>query len=393
MKRFYFIFMAGVLASPCLFAQTSRPDQTDAPGDSEVPVQDSADMVQPFFGAVGEVMGVASGGLERETAWASLMDFGFDVDVEAWAGLQGGLLHVHFQTVYGENFSDKVGDFHPASNIEGFNTTRLFQLCYQGEFADDYTFRFGLLSLDDHYMLSEHSALMINSSFGPLPVQSGNSPAPIWPLGAPAVNVIRSWDGSGYLQAGVFDGNAGEEETNDDGLHIRLNSDDGAMFMVEGGVPVSLRERSGMLQLGGFYDSGEFEDFSTGGTRRGMPALYAGWDQDWTDRLSSWIRAGFAFGGGATVVRNYADAGLVFRRPFLGRKNDAAGIGVSYTDFGSDYMNANPATQDGETVFELTYQLVVSEYLSIQPDVQWIVNPHAGDSDALIVGVRASLEF
>lgn len=82
----------------------------------------------------------------------------------------------------------------------------------------------------------------------------------------------------------------------------------------------------------------------------------------------------------------------------FGRENGVLGFGVHQGMLASKYR-ANVLDADSihleraETGFELTYSDQLGEHITIQPDVQYILNP-GGDSDAddvLVVGTRVTL--
>jgi porin len=54
--------------------------------------------------------------------------------------------------------------------------------------------------------------------------------------------------------------------------------------------------------------------------------------------------------------------------------------------------------RDAETVIELTYQLALAPWWSVQPDVQYILGPTPQASrrpiqDAVVLGMRTSVRF
>jgi porin len=92
---------------------------------------------------------------------------------------------------------------------------------------------------------------------------------------------------------------------------------------------------------------------------------------------------------GATLVAT----GLIADRP-----NDQLGVAVAMANAGRAYRTTiadaggDPAHQ--EINFELTYYADVTEWLSVQPDLQWIVNPSADSAidDALVAGLRVQVK-
>ena len=46
-----------------------------------------------------------------------------------------------------------------------------------------------------------------------------------------------------------------------------------------------------------------------------------------------------------------------------------------------------------ETLVEITYQAKITPWLTLQPDLQFIFNPHEGDGDAVVFGIRMESAF
>jgi porin len=125
--------------------------------------------------------------------------------------------------------------------------------------------------------------------------------------------------------------------------------------------------------------------------------------------------SGFARIGGSPGDRNlisfYADAGLTYKGLIPGRGDDTAGLAFAYARIGDNargfdedlQVNGNPSfpVRDEESVLEVTYQMQVTPWMTMQPDLQWIFQPgghvlNADGSirrDALVLGLRSSLTF
>ncbi len=104
--------------------------------------------------------------------------------------------------------------------------------------------------------------------------------------------------------------------------------------------------------------------------------------------VNVFLRGGITPDDDIANVTAYADAGVVVSN--LLTEDDALGFAVSWTDL-SDGGAAGGRTS--EIVTELTYQIPVSEGLTIQPDIQYIINPQVGGGDAFLTGLRAEISF
>jgi porin len=86
----------------------------------------------------------------------------------------------------------------------------------------------------------------------------------------------------------------------------------------------------------------------------------------------------------------FVSAGLVYLGPMPGCDNDTAACGLAYGKF-SKYLRS----QLYEMVLEWTYQMALAPWLTLQPDVQYIIQP-SGMSDipnALVIGMQPAINF
>ncbi len=113
--------------------------------------------------------------------------------------------------------------------------------------------------------------------------------------------------------------------------------------------------------------------------------------------------------GAAPEDRNVADfyveAGLNYRALLPGRGGDVFGLAFSYTDLSNRlrqrdrdanrFNGTRDALSDYESVFEATYQVNLAPWLSVQPDVQYIVHPGGSPryDNALVLGLRTVVTF
>jgi porin len=222
------------------------------------------------------------------------------------------------------------------------------------------------------------------------------------------------------MRAGIFAGNAGDQgRNNQHGMRFRLGSDEGALIMAEADYKTNTGENAaglpGTFKLGGFYHTAKFEDFETGKSHRGDYGFYAVADQavyrepcrccakdptDGGDKNEQGLNV-FARVGGApedrNIVSNYVEGGLNYKGLLPGRDDDVCGVACSFTRISDEFQSddAGHAQAHHETVLEFTYQAVLTPWLSVQPDVQYIFNPGAvqKQDDALVAGVRLNLTF
>jgi porin len=92
-----------------------------------------------------------------------------------------------------------------------------------------------------------------------------------------------------------------------------------------------------------------------------------------------------------SLINFYIDGGLNYKGLIPTRDNDVLGIAVAYGHLQDSDASSNPGY---EIVFETTYQIDLHQWLSLQPDLQYVVHPSGTDiANALVLGVRATLSF
>jgi porin len=144
-------------------------------------------------------------------------------------------------------------------------------------------------------------------------------------------------------------------------------------------------------------------DFDDGGRADGAHGIYALIDQALSldaqgePRVAAFFRGAFNFQEERTVIRATATAGLVAYGLVPGRARDVIALGYSYTRFGRDYRSSLRAsgtnTTKSESLLELTYRLQLTGWLTLQPDLQLIFDPHLSRSDAVAAGLTAVISL
>ena len=112
--------------------------------------------------------------------------------------------------------------------------------------------------------------------------------------------------------------------------------------------------------------------------------------------LSAFTRIGFAPPDRSTVTL-YGDVGLHFQGAFANRPRDTLGLGFSYVRLSSELRDESgrPFRAHHEATLELTYDAVFSSNVSLQPDLQVIMNPGAVQpaATAVVSGLRINITF
>lgn len=341
-----------------------------------------------------EVLSNVSGGLDTGTRYEHLFDFVLDADLQKFLGWSGGSARVNPFWIEGQGVSrDFSGDLTKVSNIDARDEVRLFEAwLQQSAFDGRATLRAGLLAADQEFALTAYGPLFLNGSFGMPVLVSVNEPVPVYPLGAVGARLyVEPWAGV-YGQVAVYDGHPGAEHENETGLRLRFLDADGVLSMVETGW----RHGTGAVKLGAFLHSADFRDMETGVPRRGHHGFYGVVDQEIVPGAGAFVRVGGA-PRDRSLLEFYVDGGVTVTGPIPGREQDVLGAAVIWARLSRDFADAQaaPSDWDHEIVLEVTYQVKVTRWLSVQPDLQRIFHPGGTSAvdDAIVVGLRIDLLF
>lgn len=391
-----------------------------------------------------ELWGNVTGGLRPGAVYNGLTTASIALDLDKLVGWTGASFFVDAYQIHGRGPSENlVGNLQLISNIEATRDTKLYMLWLQQQLLDGrLTIRVGQEGANDQMMITQYGAIFLNSSFGFPGMPAADLPdgGPNYPMATPFVRVQFQPLDHITLVGAVFNGDPAPPGTGDPqlrdkgGIAFRLN----AHALAFGELWYSPNQTDDATlpttyKLGFWIDSAHFADqvYDTTGVplanpaSNGIPrshspdyAIYGIIDQ------MVWKKAGTkgqgigvflqVMGGPSqfNLSNLYIEAGMNWLGPFPGRENDVFGLGVSYLGispaarrYGNDviaFTGSGSPYASNETVIEITYVGQVSPWLTLQPDVQVVVNPGAEIPSTLskaplnndvIAGVRATIVF
>lgn len=397
-----------------------------------------------IFGAyTAEVWGNTSGGLKQGAVYTGLLNFGVTVDLEKAIGWQGASVSTTWLWLSGRDASeDLAGNFLTISNISGFNTLRMFDLWFQQNFLDDkISIRLGQLSADSEFFISDYAGLFINATFGWPAATYMNLPegGPAYPIGTPAVRLAFHPVDWFTFQTAAFQGNVFAQNVNRHGFRWRLDAETGFTFMNEAQFRWNQRDAetglSGQLKLGGWAQTGQNADALADSTASGNFGFYGIVDQllfrepgaeapaglskdaksvvdgksakdfkspvtiEKSDQGLGWFGRIAFTNADRNFVDFYFDTGLTYKGLIPTRDEDTVGLAFGYAQLSNDARGSlsdeGLSPVGAEMVIEFSYQAQVTRWLTVQPDLQYIINPGATSTidNALVIGARASVTF
>lgn len=391
-------------------AETSRsgePVATARSDTSNAPESAPAIEVAAFYTA--DWRRNTSGGLRRGARHLDNLDLTLAIDAERAFGWRGTTLFAHGLYNNGQTLSeDLVGDLQGVSNIEtGVEAVRLYEAWIEQRFAADRaSVKVGLYDLNSEFDTIEAAGLFLNSSHGIGHdfSQSGRNGPSIFPVTSLAIRVDYRIDDHWLVRAAVLDGVPGDPE-HPARTTIRLGGRDGALVIGE----IVYADDDTRIALGHWRYTATFDDVlatEADGRPVGRDDNAGTYllterrltrEADGAQGLSGWLRLGLAEER-INPVDRYLGAGLVYVGPFAGRDADQIGLAIGWVGFGEPYRRAaavGDAPDSREVSIEASYRAPITAWLTLQPDVQYVIDP-GGDpalDDALVLGLRAEIGF
>jgi porin len=374
---------------------------------------------------VAEAWGNATGGESTGTVYTGLMSLQGNVDLQKLLGWQGANVSPRWYWLSGQDISaEHVGNIFTVSNIAGFPTFRMNELWFQQNFLNDrISIRVGQLGADSEFDISTYSVVFLNSTFSWSPYLSTNIPngGPAYPMGAPGVQVaLTPVDWFSYRGA-VFEGNPFAQNVNRYGFRWDLSASNGYFSIHELNLRMNQDGKSsslpGTFKLGGWFDTAP--DPNTNSTQPWNYGFYFVADQmlyrvpwpnsapDVDNKSKQTAEASLTNKGlgvfthiglspqNSGIINFYIDGGLNYKGLIPSRDNDVLGVAVAYGHLSNNLKNnqgrSNPRY---EILLEATYQIELTTWLSVQPDLQYVIHPSGTDvANAFVLGARTTMSF
>lgn len=339
---------------------------------------------------VGDFLGVVSGGLQQGARHMGLADLSFDTELPM-AG-RTATLHATVEHIYNGGFSaEYAGDMQTLSNIDADPGTRLLEAWVDFAANERWGVRFGQYNLNSEFDSTPVATLFMSSAqgIGTDIAQSGAAGPSIFPQTALGLRVQRNLPRSSYLRAAVLDMSSNAVHHSSD-----LPFADGPLLIAEyGHTP----EEGLRWKVGAWAYGDQLETIADAGRKEREYGVYAQVDHDF-NRVATYLRAGAA---NPDVERTalFLAGGIVAPEGLSTRLNDTAGISFAYARNGAPFKRSLRAAGEdvraGELAIELAWRVQVTDQISVQPDLQYIIDPDSRSQvqDALVVGLRVAVSL
>ena len=321
-------------------------------------------------------------------------------DLEKLLGIEGGSFFVHGWGGWpNEEGIDgtSVGSAWGVNALSvGNRTMDIVEAFYEGPFfSDDLNIAIGKLDFTGIFDASEYAddecGQFLNASL----VDNPTIPFPAQGLG-----IVLNWSitDSWYLMGGAIDAQGDNRET---GFRTAFHKDDYYFYALETGITAG----NGTYRFGVWNDPQPKVNTDRGdnGKRNDRDDIGFYTSCDWllyeenpdaedSQGLGTFFRYGYAPSQNNDVT-NFFSLGFQYQGLFDGRDDDVVGVAYSRGFFAN--TSATTYTEDYESVLEAYYNVQITPWFSLSPNVQYVSNPGGVKTakDAILLGMRASITF
>jgi porin len=361
---------------------------------------------------VGDVTTVTGGGLKRMTTYMDFLEVRLGLDGSKLYGISGNTISVAVTNTNGaQPNAGNVGSVQGINNGEAENGVRLYEAWMNQEFLDgriallvglhDSNSEFSVTGMSDNFVAP---TFQLGQSFA----QSGRNAPSAFPATSLAARLKVKPTENTYVAGAVYDGVPGDT----DHVHsnpIFFDDKDGLLFIGEVGYVADPEEELNKVAFGYWSYTAKLDDQvelnGVGDPAKNIArgAYLIGSYQFYQDKAAGRKIGGFARGGIADGDTAQIDwdvvAGLVADGWVPGRSDGQFGLGVSQAHNSDKYKQAQLAAatpaESSETIYELYYLDKIYRGVTVQPSVQYVVNPGTNQTtdDAAVLGMRLGVSF
>lgn len=340
-----------------------------------------------------------TGGISTEdTVPASTLDLDLTINTGRLFDLQGGEFYADMEYHAGRDPTKVlVGDLQIFDKQNDSPYLQIFQLWYQQRlFNDLLRIKIGKIDANTEFSVITNGLGFINSSTQVTPTLFV---FPTTPEPMPAVGLFFTPCRLFYASFGLFYSNRSVHFLNFIGSPYDIQPASNGIFMIgETGLTwdhLPLLATDGDARLGVWAHTGTFPEFS-GGKRNGVQGLYAIFDQTlwrpWRSQgsdkgLGAFLEYGRTDSSVASIYEHFG-GGIVWKG-LPGRPNDQVG-------FSPQYARLSPQADlphNYELALETFYNFWLASWASVQPDLQYIIDPGGQYNNALVLTMRLKVNL
>jgi len=376
--------------------------------------QKTTDAGIDFFATyANDLMGNPVGGRAQGFTNAGALDTALTLDLEKLANIKGCTLFNSLNWCSGSSLSAKrIDNQFPVQQLYQGETWKLAELYLQESlFNNRLNIKAGRLCAGMDFIASpiylKYVTGAINANPFPMIINAFFSMYPFSTWGA----CMNARIDPLQIKAGVFNTNPDIWKNKYHGFNFTFKSQHGVMWISEATYHSNQNSNNGLkgnYTIGGYYTTGKADTFSESHAS-GNHGYYVQFDQmlyrpNADQNLTSWGAVLFAPANRNPFPFFFA-AGLVYQGTFS-RPADALCLGIAYGLYSDDMRKAErkgrkteniigEREQSAETDIELNYWFQATQWLTLTPVVQYIINPkgYGTIQNALTAGIQIIIDL
>jgi porin len=347
-----------------------------------------------------------TGGLHTGRDYMNNIDASLSVDTERAWGWTGGRFYI--EAFYGwgnslnEVYTGAVQD-PSATDVGRGSQLRLYQAYYDQRWGNT-DVRFGIMDIETEFGVTRPMDIFFNGAFAWTTTldHSGeqlNGPS-TYPSTSLGIRVRQKINDQWSIQGAVLNGMSDLPDSSR-AIDVQISKENGALAIGEVDYTPFDRTKifAGYWAYTGLFDTqNEFNDDGSVRQVWGSQGAYVGaatrlYTINGPRGLDGFVNFGVA-DDRVNVVDRSVNVGLTLTGLLDSRPADRVGFGVGVARAGQPFADAQLAegniVHHYETVFELTYRARVNDWLTVQPDFQYIVHPGFDPNlkDAMLFGLH-----
>ncbi len=362
--------------------------------------------ITPNIVYVTDLLGNPLGGERQGAAYTGGLEAGVSFDLAKLLSVNGLTFQVSGVWSTGSDLSDDIGNIFPVAEIFAGDRWRLYTVFLeQVLLGERINIKAGRFATTDDFITLPVAGLFVNSALDPsvYAVEINVPGVTAWPVatwgGRLRVRPVEALD----LSVGAFYSDPALNQDTTNGTQFAISTKAGYFIVAEIGYRLNHEKTAtglrGHYRIGAYYDSNRYAPFADPAQRRrGNYGAYALAEQTIFRETGPESEQGLTVFAALTVAPAqsintmpwFAATGLIYRGLLPGRDQDTAGLALYYGGFSRDLPG-----QTYEMVLEWTYAIPLTPWLTVQPDIQYIINPNGRRTvkDALVVGAQLTIQF
>lgn len=345
-----------------------------------------------------------SGGFEPGIRYDGFAEWGFALDFERLVRWPGASFRMNWISYHGGLPSvDLVGVF-PSEAVNADESEarfRFFEIAFrQVLFEERLRIEIGQLTADEEFFQSDSSGLLANGTFGFLGI--ARSVTPFYPVAAPGVLVAaRTLDGGLELRTALYTADVGLDTPESIGFDWGLRG--GVSLFGELIWRPRVFGRAAKLAFGAVGvtldepDPSSLDEADSGYGLYGLIDVPIWASGSGPARVSAFSRSFGSPRVDRAAAHWYTSFGLAARGFLPARPDDAVAFGFSWMAFSEAYVehqaDLGRAVSDSESILELTYVARATGWMTVQPDLQVVLDPNFSRRNAVVLGLFAVVDF